>query len=61
MLITRFIIQAGVGEVVDFMTPAGRDATGNDRLPRMLRCVRGEMSFEIDIASSTAAGRTGRS
>src|SRR3954447_20648189 len=45
VLVTRFLSQAGIGEVVDFMPPAGQGATGNHRLVRMLRCVRGEMSF----------------
>jgi GH15 family glucan-1,4-alpha-glucosidase len=57
VLITRFITEAGVGEVVDFMTPSGREATGKHRLVRMLRCVRGEMSFEVDIAPRFEYGR----
>jgi GH15 family glucan-1,4-alpha-glucosidase len=56
-LITRFITEDGVGEVVDFMPPAGREVTGNHRLVRMLRCVRGEMSFEVDIAPRFDYGR----
>jgi GH15 family glucan-1,4-alpha-glucosidase len=51
VLITRFVTPAGLGEVVDFMPPAGSTATANHQLVRMLRCVRGEMSFEIEIAT----------
>jgi GH15 family glucan-1,4-alpha-glucosidase len=57
VLITRFLSEAGVGEVVDFMPPAGGKATGNHRLVRMLRCVRGEMSFGVDIAPRFDYGR----
>jgi GH15 family glucan-1,4-alpha-glucosidase len=57
VLITRFLSEAGVGEVVDFMPPAGGKATGNHRLVRMLRCVRGEMSFSVDIAPRFDYGR----
>src|SRR3954453_7293473 len=43
VLITRFLTEAGLGEVADFMVPAGREATPRHRLARMVRCVRGEM------------------
>ena len=35
----------------------GREATGNHRLVRMLRCVRGTMTFEVDIAPRFDYGR----
>ncbi|GEL19789.1 glycoside hydrolase family 15 protein [Pseudonocardia asaccharolytica] len=57
ILITRFLTETGAGEVVDFMPPAGREATDNHRLVRMLRCVRGQMSFEIDVAPRFDYGR----
>ncbi|HKS47822.1 MAG TPA: glycoside hydrolase family 15 protein [Amycolatopsis sp.] len=57
VLITRFISEAGVGEVVDCMPPAGREPTDRHRIVRMLRCTRGEMSFEIDIAPRFDYGR----
>jgi GH15 family glucan-1,4-alpha-glucosidase len=57
VLITRFSTAAGAGEVVDFMPPTGREPTANHRLVRMLRCVRGEMSFEVDIAPRFDYGR----
>jgi len=61
VLITRFITAAGMGEVLDFMPPAGREATGNHRLARMVRCVRGEMSFEVDVAPRFDYGRRAHS
>ena len=57
-LITRFITENGVGEVIDFMPPAGREATDSHRLVRMVRCTRGEMSFEIEVAPRFDYGRT---
>ncbi|MEU6646669.1 glycoside hydrolase family 15 protein [Saccharomonospora sp. NPDC046836] len=57
ILITRFITETGVGEVVDFMPPAGREPTSNHRIVRMLRCTRGRMGFEIDIAPRFDYGR----
>ena len=57
VLITRFTTESGMGEVIDFMTPAGREATDIHRLVRMVRCVRGEMSFEIDVAPRFDYGR----
>jgi len=57
VLITRFLSEAGVGELIDFMPPTGPVATDNHRLVRMLRCVRGEMSFAIDLAPRFDYGR----
>jgi GH15 family glucan-1,4-alpha-glucosidase len=57
VVVTRFYTEAGAGEVVDFMPPVGREPTGNHRLVRMLRCVRGRMSFEVDIAPRFDYGR----
>src|SRR4051794_30003510 len=51
VLITRFLTEAGVGEVIDFMpVTEGTVATDRHRLIRMVRCVRGEMTFAVDIA-----------
>lgn len=60
VLVTRFMTEAGAGEVVDFMPVTGTTATDRHRLVRMLRCVRGSMTFEGEIApaSTTAASRT---
>src|SRR5690349_10480951 len=57
VLVTRFFSAAGVGQVVDFMPPAGKTATDTHRLVRMVQCVRGEMTFEIDVAPRFDYGR----
>ena len=58
ILVTRFLTEAGVGEVVDFM-PVANSAVASDRhqLVRMIRCVRGEMTFAVDIAPRFDYGR----
>jgi GH15 family glucan-1,4-alpha-glucosidase len=50
VLITRFLTEAGVGELVDFMPVTGGEVTDRHRLVRMLRCVRGRMTFDVEIA-----------
>jgi GH15 family glucan-1,4-alpha-glucosidase len=51
VLITRFLSEGGVGEVVDFMPPIQTaTATRNHRLVRMVRCVRGEVDFDVEIS-----------
>ena len=57
ILITRFLTEAGVGEVVDFMPVTGEDATKNHRIVRLLRCVRGRMEFDLDISPRFNYGR----
>src|SRR4051794_19544604 len=58
ILITRFMSGDGVGEVVDFMPVVeGRQPRDNHRLVRLVRCVRGEMSFDIDVAPRFDYGR----
>jgi GH15 family glucan-1,4-alpha-glucosidase len=57
VLVTRFMTEAGAGEVVDFMPVTGRKATPRHCLVRMLRCVRGSMNFEIEIAPRFDYGR----
>jgi GH15 family glucan-1,4-alpha-glucosidase len=57
VLVTRFFTADGLGQVVDFMPPAGARATDNHRLVRMLQCVRGRISFEIDVAPRFDYGR----
>jgi pentatricopeptide repeat protein len=57
VLITRFFTEAGVGEVVDFMLPLEPVATDNHRLVRMVRCVRGHMTFEVEVAPRFDYGR----
>ena len=58
VLITRFMTEAGVGEVVDFMPVSSSTvATDRHRLVRMVRCVRGQMSFQVDCAPRFDYGR----
>jgi pentatricopeptide repeat protein len=57
ILITRFMTEDGVGEVVDFMPPAGKQPTANHKILRMVRCVRGRIAFEVDIAPRFDYGR----
>src|ERR1044071_10337396 len=49
-LITRFFTADGVGEVVDFMPITGSRVTDRHRIVRLMRCVRGHMRFEVEIA-----------
>jgi GH15 family glucan-1,4-alpha-glucosidase len=57
VLVTRFFTEAGLGQVVDFMPPAGATATDDHRIVRLLQCVRGEMTFEVDLAPRFDYGR----
>ncbi len=58
ILITRFLTEAGVGEVVDFMPATSSTvATERHRLVRMIRCVRGRMRFLIDVEPRFDYGR----
>jgi len=58
ILITRFMTEGGVGEVVDFMPVASATtATTRHRLVRLARCVRGQMTFDLDIAPRFDYGR----
>ncbi|MFB6436427.1 glycoside hydrolase family 15 protein [Streptomyces sp. NPDC056411] len=57
ILVTRYMTEAGAGEVVDFMPVTGTTATPRHRLVRLLRCVRGSMTFEVDIAPRFDYGR----
>lgn len=57
VLVTRFLTEAGVGELVDFMPVTGEVATDRHRIIRMVRCVRGRMTFAVDIAPRFDYGR----
>ena len=58
ILVTRFLTESGVGEVVDFMPIASAVIpTDRHKLVRLLRCVRGEMTFALDIAPRFDYGR----
>ena len=58
VLITRFMSEEGVGEVVDFM-PVERPETPTDRhrLVRVVRVVRGTLRFRLDCAPRFDYGR----
>ena len=58
ILVTRFLTESGVGEVSDFM-PIASTTLASDRhqLVRMIRCVRGEMTFAVDVAPRFDYGR----
>jgi GH15 family glucan-1,4-alpha-glucosidase len=49
ILVTRFMTEAGVGEVVDFMPVAEGPATDRHRLVRLVRVVRGTMTVVAEI------------
>jgi len=57
VLVTRFFTDEGLGQVVDFMPPAGDQATDRHRIVRMVQCVRGRISFEIEVAPRFDYGR----
>ncbi len=59
ILVTRFMSEDGVGELVDLMpvTP-GRAATGRRRLVRGVRVVRGRMRFVLECDPRFDYGRT---
>ena len=57
ILITRFLTEDGVGEVVDFMPVSSGIATEGHRLLRVVRCVRGKIEFDIEIAPRFDYGR----
>ena len=57
VLITRFFTASGLGEVIDFMPPLGREASDNHLLVRLVHCVRGRMRFEMDVAPRFDYGR----
>jgi Trehalase-like, N-terminal len=51
VLITRFLMPDGVGEVQDFMPPPrSSEAAHRNRMIRRLVAVRGEMRFVVDVA-----------
>jgi hypothetical protein len=55
VLITRFLMPDGVGEVQDFMLPPRTgEAARRHRMIRRVVAVRGQMRFVIDVAPSSA-------
>ena len=57
ILITRFMTEEGVGELVDFMPVETGEATDRHRIVRMLRVVRGTMSFVAEVKPKFDYGR----
>ena len=57
ILVTRFMTEEGVGELIDFMPVAEGEATDRHRLVRMLRVVRGTMSFVAEVKPKFDYGR----
>jgi GH15 family glucan-1,4-alpha-glucosidase len=57
ILVTRFMTEAGVGEVVDFMPVTEGPATDRHRLVRIVRVVRGSMRFVAEIQPRFDYGR----
>jgi GH15 family glucan-1,4-alpha-glucosidase len=58
ILITRFMTPGGVGEVIDFMPVHDpQHASDRHRLVRAVRCVRGELQFELECAPRFDYGR----
>ncbi len=58
VLITRFLSQDGVGEVIDYM-PVGapEDGHGHHRLIRRVRVVRGEVAFRVECSPAFGYAR----
>jgi GH15 family glucan-1,4-alpha-glucosidase len=58
VLVTRFLTETGVGEVLDFMPVTDPTTVSEEhRIVRMVRCVRGTMTFAVDIAPRFDYGR----
>jgi len=58
VLITRFLMPAGVGEVQDFMVPQpSGEAAHRRRLIRRILAVRGRMRFTVEVAPRFDYGR----
>ena len=60
VLITRFLMPDGVGEVQDFMPPARTgEAAHRHRMIRRVLAVRGRMRFGVDVAPRFDYARAG--
>ena len=58
VLITRFLSQDGVGEVVDFMPVDDREqGTHHQRLVRRVLCVKGALNFQAEVEPRFDYGR----
>ncbi|AMB59265.1 glycoside hydrolase family 15 protein [Microterricola viridarii] len=57
VLVTRFLTENGVGELVDFMPVTSDTPSKRHRLIRMVRCVRGAIDFDIELDPRFDYGR----
>jgi pentatricopeptide repeat protein len=58
VLVTRFLTEGGVGEIIDFMpVSSSRVPLPRHQLVRVVRCVRGQMTFDVEIAPRFDYGR----
>ncbi|HEX2045411.1 MAG TPA: glycoside hydrolase family 15 protein, partial [Gaiellaceae bacterium] len=57
VLITRFLTEDGVAEILDFMPIAGSGSGGDGRLIRTVLSIRGEMPFRIAVEPAFDYGR----
>ena len=57
ILITRFLTENGVGELIDFMPVTSETPSDQHRLLRAVRCVRGAVTFDVEIAPRFDYGR----
>lgn len=57
ILITRFLTEQGVGEVIDFMPVTSETPSDHHRLVRAVRCVRGTVQFDVEIVPRFDYGR----
>ncbi|MGY1618220.1 glycoside hydrolase family 15 protein [Geodermatophilus sp. SYSU D00691] len=57
VVVTRYFTPEGMGQVVDFMPPAGGTATDRHRIVRLLDCVRGRITFDVELAPRFDYGR----
>jgi GH15 family glucan-1,4-alpha-glucosidase len=57
ILVTRFLGESSVGEVVDFMVPRERNGRGALQLVRIVRAVRGQVRVQIRCAPAFDYGR----
>ena len=57
ILITRFLTEEGVGEVMDFMPPGPSDESYRGRIIRIVKVVRGVMSLRLECRPAFDYGR----
>lgn len=61
VLVTRFLTEEGVGELTDFMPVTGDATSDEHRLVRMVTCVRGRMTFDIEFSPRFGYGQVAHS